>query len=96
MENDPKPKTLKSSLPDLFTDTELADKVNANLHAHCQLHSEGISVQVQDRCVYLEGYVAVEEDRDLARRCVEGIFGIRSVYNYLTFPSRLRRIKLSF
>lgn len=78
-----------ASVSEAVTDADLEIKANAALHAHCRLHSEKISAHVSDRSVYLEGAVPSQDEREMAQQCVENIFGVRSVYNNITFPSRL-------
>lgn len=78
-----------SAVSEAVADADLEIKANASLHAHCRLHSEKISVHVCDKSVYLEGAVPSQDEREMAQQCVENIFGIRSVHNNLTFPSRL-------
>ena len=91
MENDATIRMLQTGEADVPIDAVLESKVMASLHAHARLHSESIWAHVEDRRVYLEGSVPDAEDRELARQCVENIFGIRSVYNNITFPFRLNR-----
>lgn len=83
-----------ASVSEAVADADLEIKANAALHAHCRLHSEKISAHVCDRSVYLEGAVPSQDEREMAQQCVENIFGIRSVYNNITFPSRLTSTSL--
>lgn len=67
-------------------DIDLYHKVIGALHMNCLINSEKITVRVKNRRVHLEGTVGSENERNLAAKCIAEIFGIRAIYNSITFP----------
>ena len=67
------------------TDKDLEAKVYHALRGNAMIQSEKIGIRVSGRRVYLEGTVRSEEERILAQECIENIFGIRNIINYITF-----------
>lgn len=71
----------------LETDKNLLTKAINTLAANESINSEGITVRVADRIVFLEGSVQQRKERISAQKCIRDIFGIRAVINYLTYKS---------
>lgn len=71
----------------LETDRNLERKVFHALQGNGFIDCKNIKVRVMGRLVFLEGTVKLRSDRMLAQNCIMGLFGIRAVINYLTYPS---------
>lgn len=78
-------KTGDRNYESVTTDKDLELKVRNAIHGNAMLPSEKIRIRVSGRRVYLEGSVRSEEERNLAQECIEHIFGIRNIINYITF-----------
>ncbi len=72
------------------TDESLAESIRNMIARIENISCRNIRVQVNAGRVFLEGKVRSEKERNLIRHCISGIFGVRSVANYLTFPRKVR------
>ncbi len=72
------------------TDDILADSIRSIICRIENISCNNIKVRVSSGRVFLEGKVNSENERNLIRRCITSIFGVRSVANYLTFPRKFR------
>lgn len=73
------------------TDIKLYQKVINAIRYRGLINIDKITVRVTERVVYLEGIVENENERNEVATCVSDLFGIRSIYNSLTFPYRAKK-----
>ncbi|WP_018617466.1 BON domain-containing protein [Segetibacter koreensis] len=77
------------SSDDRKTDTEIAEAVVQALKWRGFTNEDKIKVEVEDGVVTLEGEVEWKFQRETARNAIEGLIGVREIYNFIKIKPTL-------
>jgi len=77
------------AVPDLKTDTAIAEAVRDALTWHSAVNEDLIDIKVDNGRVYLDGTVHWDYERKAAEKAVENIKGVKSVINRVRIKTRV-------